>query len=304
MLRQVAFWADDDSIRGSLVPIEKKFLLTLWLLATPECFRSVGNLFGMNKGLAHAYFMYICRIIANNHCQYIKWPTDTAQCMKLASGYEAMYGLKGVVGSVDGCHVPIKPPKEDRDSYINRKGTPSINVMAICDSNMSFTYVCADYAGSIHDARIFRLTDIGQQAENNTLFVYTSFHILGDSAYPLMLSLLPPYRDYGNLTQAQRKFNRIHSCTRSVIERAFGRWKGKFRIMKYIDMTRTENIATVIIASMTLHNAIIAYEVVDDECDVTQENDENEAEDSISAAGSATQSNAAKQKRDEIARNL
>jgi hypothetical protein len=33
---------------------------------------------------------------------------------------------------IDGTHFPIKPPKEDRNAYLNRKGWPSVNVLLAC----------------------------------------------------------------------------------------------------------------------------------------------------------------------------
>lgn len=287
------------------ISLEKKILLTLWLLASPECFRSVGNLFGMNKGQAHTIFMQICDVITR--CMkkdYVEWPTNVADYRRIASGFEDMYGLKGVVGSVDGCHIPIKPPQNDRDSFINRKGSPSINVMAICDSSMKFTYMCIEYAGSVHDARVFRLTDIGQKAVSDSLFSDNSFHIIGDSAYPLLLSLMCPYRDNGHLSRTQLKFNRILSSTRSVIERAFGRWKGKFRRMKYLDMTRTENMPTVIEASMIMHNFILHYEHVEENEDNEYTDEDNDDPVEYPSSVTSAQKQAAKQKRDDIANSL
>ncbi|CAN8003724.1 unnamed protein product [Ixodes pacificus] len=45
-----------------------------------------------------------------------------------------------------------------------------------------------------------------------------------------------PYREDGRLTPQQVKFNNILSAARSVSERAFGRLKGKFRRLKFLDI--------------------------------------------------------------------
>jgi DDE superfamily endonuclease len=52
---------------------------------------------------------------------------------------EEVHGFPGVVGCIDGTHIPVKAPRNDRDSYINRKGFPSINVLAVCDEKTRFT---------------------------------------------------------------------------------------------------------------------------------------------------------------------
>ena len=41
--------------------------------------------------------------------------------------------------------------------------------------------------------------------------------------------MVTPFRDNGHLTAAQKKYNKYHSSTRMVIERAFGLVKGCFR---------------------------------------------------------------------------
>jgi len=40
-----------------------------------------------------------------------------------------------------------------------------VNVLAVCDNKMHFTYVYADRAGSIHDARVLRVSSLGDMLE-------------------------------------------------------------------------------------------------------------------------------------------
>ena len=50
-----------------------------------------------------------------------------------------------------------------------------------------------------------------------------TYHLIGDSAYPLSNYLLTPYKRRGaGITAAKKKFNTHLSSKRSVIERAFG----------------------------------------------------------------------------------
>ena len=63
--------------------------------------------------------------------------------------------------------------------------------------------------------------------------------------------MITPFKDRGNLTPQQPRFNFIHSSTRMVIERAFSLLKGRFRRLKYLDMLRIQDIPTVIIAACT-----------------------------------------------------
>ncbi|XP_057545974.1 uncharacterized protein LOC130824967 [Amaranthus tricolor] len=49
--------------------------------------------------------------------------------------------FEGVAGALDGTHIKMNVPTEDRARYQDRKGDISTNVLAACDSNLRFTYV-------------------------------------------------------------------------------------------------------------------------------------------------------------------
>lgn len=56
------------------------------------------------------------------------------------------------------------------------------------------------------------------------------------------------------MTRVQKQFNFKHSSTRVYIEQAFGLLKGRFRILKHVNIYRTELIPTLIVACCVLHN--------------------------------------------------
>jgi len=57
--------------------------------------------------------------------------------------------------------------------------------------------------------------------------------------------------------QAQKQFNNSFTETRQVIERAFALLKGKFRRLRYLNMSRIDLIPQTIIACCVLHNICI-----------------------------------------------
>ncbi|XP_033729019.1 putative nuclease HARBI1 [Pecten maximus] len=170
-------------------------------------------------------------------------------------------GFPGVVGAVDGTHIPIPGPSSHRDSYINRKSFPSIQLQADCDSNLVFRDVYAGWPGSVHDARVWRNCPLSQILPS----LPPNQQLLGHSAYPLSVNLLVPFRDNGHLSCIEKKYNKSHSSTRVDIERAFGLLKCKFRRLQFLDMHLFNEIPNVIVACCVLHNFILLNESFDGE---------------------------------------
>lgn len=299
------------SERELRVPLEEKAAMAVWTIANQETFREISNLFGMNRGNAHFCIFQVLKVIGLQlKPEYVKWPS-AIESRRIAAEFEESYGLAGVIGCLDGTHVQVKPPANDRDSYINRKGFPSINVMAVCDNSKTFRYVYADRAGSVHDARVLRVSSLGDMLENGTVYLSEdkeNYHLLGDSAYPLLPNLIVPYRDNGHLTATQVRFNNIHSSTRSVIERAFGRLKGMFRRLRGVDCTHPMNALYMIEAAFVMHNFILYHEHGSDNDDIDNDVDGSDVPETSPATtsefGTAAVRQAAREKRDKLAASL
>ena len=132
-----------------------------------------------------------------------------------------------------------------------QSGYYSIHLQGICTSKLLFTHVLTGWPGSVHDSRVFRNCSV---MENHETKFPPGYHLVGDSAYPLLPSVMTPFTQNGDLDRYQRRFNRELSKQRNVIERAFGHLKGRFLRLQFF---RTENVrflCKVILASCTLHN--------------------------------------------------
>lgn len=211
--------------------------------------------------------------------------------------------LIGVLGAIDGCHIPIKAPQLNSCAYINRKSFHSVLLQAVCTADMRFTDCYAGEVGSVHDACVFKRSDLhGRMMTDSSMFPANS-HIIGDAAYPLMGNLLVPYKDTGSMTAIKRHYNVAHASARCVIERAFAQLKGRFRRLKYLDMQRIDLVPKVIIACCIVHNVCIengdaCYDVAVSESDV----DNAVIESGIRSTSTSRQMAAAK--RDMIANSL
>lgn len=262
------------------VPIETAVLATIWWLANKSTYRceynilelvnsfnkshnifailATGDRFNMDRGTNHRVVLRFCKLLYNKRATYIKWPRRE----ELQNVSAQFRRFPNVIGAVDGTHIQIPRPKKD-DSYNNRKLTASIQVQLVCDGKKTIIDVFCGYPGSAHDARVWKDSPLYKLLSSEQTGIPVQNHLLGDSAYPLDVFLMRPYKNVGHLTQKQIKFNTIHSSSRMVIENAIGLLKGKFRRLKYMEITNLRNAKFYIIAAVCLHNYIISENTVD-----------------------------------------
>jgi len=127
-------------------------------------------------------------------------------------------------------------------------------LQAVCDHSGRFLHCYAGNVGSVHDQRVFRLSEVNAYLGDAEKF-YDNCHIIGDSAYKLHENLLVPYRDNGHLTERQKNYNFCHASARMAIERAFGLLKGRFRsLLTVLPMRRVDLIPAHIITCCILQN--------------------------------------------------
>lgn len=137
----------------------------------------------------------------------------------LAAGFRtARFGAwDGLVGCIDGTHIPIIAPSESPEAFFNRKGFYSLNVLAVADAQLLFRYVSVGAPGSLHDTRVLRLSGLP------TIMERIPYYLLGDEGYPLLPWLLTIFSDAEVAEDpARRAFNSAHKRTRQIVERAFG----------------------------------------------------------------------------------
>ncbi|KAJ3580910.1 hypothetical protein NHX12_017323, partial [Muraenolepis orangiensis] len=130
-----------------------------------------------------------------------KTPEDLEAICRGFAGLARHRAFNKAGGAIDGCHV-------------------------VCDHQGRFIDTYVGWPGSVHDARVLRHSPLYKES------VYPPGHfILADGGYPCLqqpLPLITPYKRPIRGVAAQR-FNGHHSRARSIIERAFGMMKTRFR---------------------------------------------------------------------------
>lgn len=106
---------------------------------------------------------------------------------------------------------------------MSRKGRHALNILAVCDAKLRFTYAVSKYAGATNDAYIWSNSRLIQLFDNGDI---EGGYLLGDSAFVLTPYLMTPKAH--PIGDAQRNYNNAHTHTRVVIERSFGVLKHRF----------------------------------------------------------------------------
>ena len=198
---------------------------------------------------------------------YIYLPKDENEMRKKVAGFESKFGMQQAFGCVDGTHILITAPSENRQDYYCYKGFHSLNVQAVCDYKGTFMDVECRWPSSVHDAKVFANSSVNDKLRNGKLpTVFQSVlpgyekvpnYLTGDLAYPLTPFCMKEYDTCQNNEQVV--FNNLLRSARNPIECAFGRLKARWAVLiKKIDL-KLEKVPMVVYACFVLHNYCEQY---------------------------------------------
>jgi hypothetical protein len=270
--------------------VREKVLVTLNFLAHCSTLRQMATKFGM----PHCSLSVVClhptvqalrKVFINTpETKNIRWPVDPADQDKVMKGFRDQCKVPGCLGAIDGSLIPMKKPtkkqaNQDSDSYYGYKGSIASLLLAVCDIKMRFTYVNAGAPGCVGDAGLFgrcqlhdnieagimKQTDVPlyfetvqHGVEMKSIFPY----LIGDAAFPLGVHMMkaldpPPAAD-----SAEAVYNERILLARRVIERCFGRLKGRWVFCKRNAFWNNLDFSRAAIeACCALHNFLEEREV-------------------------------------------
>ncbi|XP_011266305.1 protein ANTAGONIST OF LIKE HETEROCHROMATIN PROTEIN 1-like [Camponotus floridanus] len=257
ILRQSSFIPSHSSGMRK-ISAEWSFLIFLWYIANTEPLRTMGDRFNVSISSIFRVIRRIVEWLLSRLDEEIKWPEGNNTILMTSQNFEAKRGIKKCIGAIDCTHIAIRQPVDHPRDYCNRKRFFSIILQGVVDADMKFTNIYCGEPGSLHDARVLRRSLLYDTAQNDMENIFPNgMCIIGDSAYPSLPWLVPPFRDNGHLTAQQSEFNFLHSSTRIVVERAFGYLKGRFRRLKFLELLDIEFIPKLITAICIMHNIVI-----------------------------------------------
>ncbi|XP_055839901.1 putative nuclease HARBI1 [Episyrphus balteatus] len=170
-------------------------------------------------------------------------------------------GFPGVIGCVDGTHVQIIAPVENKHLFLNRKGHFSLNVLIICDYKMKIRAVNANYQGANHYSHVWSLSPERRVFEQNYLSGARDSWLLGDSGYALEPWLMTPFRT-PRTQSVESCFNTSHKKAKNIVERTIGLLKSRFRCLLGARQLHYEPMkaAQIVNVCCALHNICLFFD--------------------------------------------
>ena len=99
------------------IPVPKRVATALWRLGTKECFRSVGNNFGLGKATAKIVSNDVVHALVNRYDDFIKFPETEQEIRAAINKFQQLGNFPQVVGAIHGTYIQIIAPKEDKDDF-------------------------------------------------------------------------------------------------------------------------------------------------------------------------------------------
>ncbi|XP_026289152.1 putative nuclease HARBI1 [Frankliniella occidentalis] len=240
------------------IPLYMRLLCALSFYATGTYQEHNGT--AMHHPMSQASVSYCIKEVTNalNHplvfTRFVRFPLTHAERLALVDR-NARMGLPGVIGLIDGTIIRITPPPKPNVHYYSRKGSTSLNVMIVCDTDLNIINVNARYPGSSHDSHVYNNSTVRDVME--AAFREDPCWLLGDQGYPRLPWLMTPvWRPVRGTPEYY--YNVLHSRVRMVVERCIGVLKARWRCICNDNALpyRPEKSGQIINACVVLHNIL------------------------------------------------
>ncbi|KAK0146520.1 Protein ALP1-like [Merluccius polli] len=162
-------------------------------------------------------------------------------------------------------HLVIRAPDNSGSLFYNYKGTYSIVLLAVVDSEYCFRVVDVGSYGRTSDGDVLANSNFGQKLLDGTLGLPPDVLLPGaehmgqqpyvfvtDEAFPLRRNLMRPFP--GHQSGSHRVFNFRLSHARLIVENTFGILTSKWRMYRGVIGVSPANVDTCVKATCVLHN--------------------------------------------------
>lgn len=250
-------------LSGKPLSLNDQVAVALRRLGSGDSLVSIGDSFGLNQSTVAQITWRFVQAMEVKGLKHLQWPSTNAEMENVKSNFERIRGLPNCCGAIDITHIIMNLPSMDpsNDVWFDKEKNYSMILQAIVDPNMRFLDVIVGYPGSVSDtialksSSFFRLCEEGKRLDGNK-----SEYIVGDAGFPLLPWLLTPYQGK-ELSEVQLEFNKRHSATRVVAQRALARLKEMWRIIQGVMwMPDKKRLPRFVFVCCLLHNILIDME--------------------------------------------
>lgn len=220
--------------------------------------------FRMGVSTVGKIILETCDVIWDELSEIYLSPPNKNEWKRIANEFRRVTGMPNCVGSIDGKHIRIFCPPNAGSQYFNYKSFHSIVLLAVCDTNYSFTAVDIGAFGSESDGGVFARSEFGKKLVNDDTFLPSDAKLpnseilfphffVADAAFPLKRHIMRPYPGR-NISRDRENFNKKLSRARVLIENTFGILSVRWRILLNSINATPRNAVRIIKALVTLHN--------------------------------------------------
>ncbi|XP_042337979.1 protein ANTAGONIST OF LIKE HETEROCHROMATIN PROTEIN 1-like [Plectropomus leopardus] len=149
------------------VPIEprRRLAIALWWFARSGEYRSIAGLFGVGVATVCVIVRQVISAILDRlYRRYVSLPSGPRLEDTIRGFKDRCYPQ--CAGAIGGTHIPIAPPRDNPDDYLNRRGWHSVILQAVVDHNVCFTDVYAGWPGSTSSSTVLASSDLYLKAED------------------------------------------------------------------------------------------------------------------------------------------
>ena len=164
--------------RNKAVPAILKLFVTLRYYACGSFQRVVGDGLGLERSTVSRIITKVTAAICRLRNRFITFPRMRNSVQQTKEAFHGLSHFPNVIGAIDGTLIPIAAPSQEEHLYVSRKGGHSLNVVAICNADLKFTYVVAKYPGSSNDSFVWVNCALHRLFEDGTI---NGGCLLGDS---------------------------------------------------------------------------------------------------------------------------
>ena len=139
--------------RNHAVPAILQIFCTLRYYATGTFQSVIGQCHGLHRSTTGRIIKKVTDAICHHRRRFISFPrNDNARQVQIKQEFYDIAGMPNCLGAIDRTLMLILAPHIDEHLYVSRKGGHCMNILAICDGKLKFTYVVAKFPGSSHES--------------------------------------------------------------------------------------------------------------------------------------------------------